>query len=107
MKITAEQVEIIRHALDYTGRFTNTGAGIPKTHDKRGEEMYTSIYKVINTEIEKELEKKKKAKDTSDILALEVTFTLEQRVFLLEMLSIPWEARFFEKKNTLISLLNT
>lgn len=107
MIITAEQVELIRYALDYTGRLTATGVNIPKTHDKRGEELYTAIYKVINDEIEKEIEKRKKAKDTSDILSLDLTFSLEQRVFLLEMLSIPWEARLFEKKNTLIALLNT
>lgn len=107
MVITADQVELIRYALDNTGKFTATGLSIPKTHDKRGEELYTAIYKVINEEIEKELEKRKKAKDTSDILSLDLTFSLEQRVFLLEMLSIPWEARLFEKKNTLIALLNT
>ena len=107
MTFTAEQIELVRYALDYTGRFTDTGISIPRVHDKKGEELHTSIYSTINEVIQKEIDKRKKEKDKTNITEIDVTFSLEQRLFLLEMLAMPWEAKMFEKKNAIIALLNT
>lgn len=106
MKLSAQDLQLINYSMNFRGDFNEKGYPIPRTHDKEGESKFKEILDVINTQVKKKEEEKKKEKDTTPITSLEVKFTLEQRAWLTQMMSIPWESSLFDAKNKLLELLN-
>lgn len=106
MKLTAQDVALLNYAMNFRGDLNEKGQPIPRTHDQNSEKMFKDVTDLVNKTVKEVEAEKKKKKDTTPIAEVEIKFSLEQRTWLVQMMSIPWEASMFEAKNKLIDLLN-